>query len=79
MSSITSNITFDGNKVSTNSISRPSELEDWEDGILTIEVIDNGIGISLEEQSRLFMPFNQVNVAVGQEFGGTGLGLWISR
>jgi len=46
---------------------------------LSIAVIDTGIGISAEQQSGLFTRFVQVNRAVSQKYGGTGLGLVISK
>jgi len=52
-----------------------------ENGICTIQVavIDSGIGISPEQQSRLFQSFQQAENSTSRKFGGTRLGLTISR
>jgi signal transduction histidine kinase len=46
---------------------------------LKIEVADNGIGISPEQQKRLFTSYHQADSSITKDFGGTGLGLAISK
>lgn len=44
-----------------------------------VGVRDNGIGISEENQSKIFDSFEQEDASISRKFGGTGLGLYISR
>jgi signal transduction histidine kinase len=48
---------------------------DW----ITIAVIDTGIGMTPEQMSKLFQEFSQASSATASKYGGTGLGLVISR
>lgn len=46
---------------------------------LVVRVTDTGIGMSPEQQARIFMPFAQADSGISKRYGGTGLGLSIAR
>ena len=50
-----------------------------EDGWVRIDVRDNGVGLSPDEQAHVFNKFFRVQQPAAQEVGGTGLGLAITR
>ena len=50
-----------------------------ESRVMAFRVIDTGIGISHEAAQRLFQPFVQADPSTSRQFGGTGLGLVLTR
>src|SRR5215468_6492733 len=47
--------------------------------LVELAVADSGIGMTPEQQAKLFAEFTQAEATTAQRFGGTGLGLAITR
>ena len=54
-------------------------LSSEQDQFLVFDVCDTGIGIAEQDQQKLFQPFAQADESITRKFGGTGLGLMLSR
>src|SRR5262249_2221672 len=57
---------------------RARRVADGRDSV-ELAVADTGIGMTAEQQAKLFEEFSQAEAATAQRFGGTGLGLAITR
>ena len=56
------------------------EVETKRDGEnVLVRVTDHGIGISREDEEKLFRPFSQIDTSMGRAYGGSGLGLAIAK
>lgn len=68
-----------GNAIKFTSYGSVQVRIDVRDSVLTVEVEDTGIGISSAQATRLFQPFTQGDTSSTRCYGGTGLGLVLSR
>ena len=79
---VLTNLVSNANKFTNNGAVEISakELERTDSGsLIRFGVKDTGIGISEENQNRIFDKFTQAESSITRKFGGSGLGLSISR
>ncbi len=67
-----------GNSIKYTPFGLVTVFAEAEHGILSIRIRDTGIGISAEDQQKLFSKFYRVRSKDTEEIRGTGLGLWIA-
>ena len=58
-----------------------NKLNATKDGrsLIEFKVIDNGIGMSESQVEKIFKPFRQANSSINKKYGGTGIGLAITK
>ncbi|MBF2066546.1 MAG: GAF domain-containing protein [Calothrix sp. C42_A2020_038] len=69
-----------GITLSADVVRKKTRFQDQEfPGLVKVRVADTGIGVSLDQQDKLFQSFSQVDGSRTRQYGGTGLGLAISQ
>ena len=68
-----------GNSLKFTKAGRVEVSVDLRDGLLTYRVSDTGIGIPADKIASLFAEFKQTDATIASEYGGSGLGLSITK
>ena len=79
LSNLTSNAIKFSKSGGTIHISAKEIERNGSDAMIRVQIKDSGIGISQEDQEKLFTSFTQVDSSITKNYGGTGLGLAISK
>jgi PAS domain S-box-containing protein len=77
-----SKFTEDGHiilEVTRNKVEKSCDRETPAPDQITFRIEDTGIGLTAEQAAKLFQPFTQADSSTTRRFGGTGLGLTITR
>ncbi len=68
-----------GNSLKFTKTGRVAVSVEYRDGLLTYRVSDTGIGIPADKIASLFTEFKQTDASIASEYGGSGLGLSITK
>lgn len=79
LSNLTSNAVKFSQQKGTINLSIKVQEERKKNYLFKVSIKDSGIGISEEDQEKLFQSFNQLDSSSSKNYGGTGLGLSISK
>ncbi len=75
------NLLSNASKFTSDGVIKLTVRRYWKDGVewISFAVSDSGIGITPEQMKKLFQAFSQADASTSRKYGGTGLGLILSR